>query len=75
MLQSILRLEVAEGLSHEVTDAGCPEQAQKQKLSEDFQKHQPLLWLFSVWAFCCHTWALHELHNIPSLWKNMFKMI
>ena len=29
-------------------------------------------WVFSLWAFCCHMWALHELHNIE-LHKDHFK--
>ena len=27
-------------------------------------------WVFLVWAFCCHMWALHELHNIPNVMKS-----
>ena len=26
-------------------------------------------------AFCCHIWALHELHNIPNFKKIISKMI
>ena len=34
------------------------------------------VWLFSVWAFCCHMWALHELHNLlKSLTRIISKMI
>ena len=29
----------------------------------------------TVWAFCCHMLALHELHNIPSFTKIISKMI
>ena len=32
-------------------------------------------WVFSVWAFSCHMWALHELHNIPNFTKIILKMI
>ena len=32
-------------------------------------------WVFSVWAFCCHMWALHELHYIPNFTKIISKMI
>ena len=32
-------------------------------------------WVFSVWASCCHIWALRELLNIPNFTKAMSKMI
>ena len=35
----------------------------------------PAGWVFSVWAFCCHMWALHELRNIPNFTKIILKMI
>ena len=31
--------------------------------------------VFSLWAFCCCMWALHELYNIPNCTKIMSKMI
>ena len=34
-----------------------------------------MFWVFSVWAFCCHMWALHELHNIPNITKIISKII
>ena len=30
-------------------------------------------WVFSVWAFCSHMWALHELHNIPEIQETTSK--
>ena len=32
-------------------------------------------WVFAVWAFYFHRWALHELHNIPNFTKIISKMI
>ena len=26
------------------------------------------VWVFSVWAFCCHMWALHEFYLGARLW-------
>ena len=39
------------------------------------KKEVHLIWVFSVWAFCCHMWALHELHNITNFLKMISKMI
>ena len=30
-------------------------------------------WVFSVWVFRCHMWALHELHNSLNFLKKNFK--
>ena len=32
-------------------------------------------WVFSVCAFCCHMWALHELHNIPNFTAHPEKLL
>ena len=45
----------------------------KKNHSPRTKKHSFSLEMFSVWAFCCHMWALHELHNIPELHENHFK--
>ena len=34
-----------------------------------------LVWVFSVWVFCYHMWALHELHKIPNSTKIISKMV
>ena len=57
----------------------CLEHSEKEGFYQDLSRLQAAIlisvfrWVFSVWAFCCHMWALHEPSEHSKLRENHFK--